>query len=521
MSQAGILIISFLAGLIIGAGIVYFIIRIGIVSNLRKKKVEAEEILKRAKEEADNVQRQAQIEAKESLIKMKAEFERETENQRRELQKLEERLLRRQENIERKNELINTKEIEISKKEKLLSKREFALKEKEKEREALILREQETLEKIAGMTQAQARQQLISSLIDEAKRLAAREIKQIEETAKEEAEKKARDIIATAIQRYGSEVVQERAVSAVSLPNDEMKGRIIGREGRNIRALEASTGVEFILDDTPESVIISGFDPIRREVARVALEKLVSDGRIHPNRIEEVVNKSNEEVQKSVRDAGERAIMELGLGRVHPELVKIIGQLKYRFSYAQNVLQHSIETGFLAGLMAGELKLPVRQARRAGLLHDIGKAVSHQIEGSHAIVGAQMAKKFGEAPEIIHAIEAHHEDVPIQNTLAFLVAAADAISGARPGARREVLEAYLKRIEDLERICSSFSGVEKAFAVQAGREVRVLVESKKVSDEEAAVLAKDIAQKIEKDLSFPGQIKITVIRETRAVEYAK
>jgi ribonuclease Y len=509
------------AGLVAGALVAYILIKKSVVSELNKKRGDGEAILRRAREEADSILRKAEIDAKESVIKRKADFERETETQRKELQRLEERLVKRQENIERKNDLINSKEIEISRKEKTLSKREYALKEKEKEKEMLIAKQQETLEKIAAMTQTQARQQVMSSVVDEAKRLAAKEIKQIEDATKEEAEKKARDIIATAVQRYGSEVVQERSVKVVSLPSDEMKGRIIGREGRNIRALEASTGVEFIVDDTPESVTISGFDPIRREVARVALEKLVSDGRIHPNRIEEVVSKSNEEVQKNVKEAGERALMELGIGRMHPELVKLIGQLKYRYSYAQNVLQHSLETAFLAGIMAGELHLSVRQARRAGLLHDIGKAVSHQVEGSHAVVGAQLARKFGEAPEIVHAIEAHHEDVSPQSALAFLISAADAISGARPGARREVLETYLKRVEDLEKICTSFSGVEKSFAVQAGREVRVLVESQRVTDEGAAVLAKDIAQKVEKELSYPGQIKVTVIRETRAVEYAK
>ncbi len=509
------------AGLVVGAILAYLLVKAGVVSDLRKQRLEGEGIRKQATEEADTILRRAEIDAKEVIIKMKTDFEQETSQQRKDLQKLEERLLKRQENIERKNDLINSKEIEISRKEKSLGKREHNLREKEKEKEALIARQQETLEKIAGMNQQQARQQVISSVIDEAKRLAAKEVKLIEDAAREEAEKKARELIATGLQRYASETVQERAVTSVALPTDEMKGRIIGREGRNIRALEAATGVEFIVDDTPESVTISGFDPIRREIARLSLEKLVSDGRIHPNRIEEVVNKSTDEVQKSVKEAGERALMELGIGRMHPELIKTIGQLKYRYSYAQNVLQHSVETAFLSGLMASELRISIRQARRAGLLHDIGKAVSHQIEGSHAVVGSQMARKHGEAAEIVHAIAAHHEDEPPQSVLAFIVAAADAISGARPGARREVLETYLKRVEDLEKICTSFKGVEKSFAVQAGREVRVLVESHRVTDEGAAVLAKDIAQKVEKELSYPGQIKVTVIRETRAVEYAK
>ncbi len=394
MPEQFVIIISGIGGFAAGAFVAYFLIRQGVIGDLHRKRSDGEKILKQAREEAGEILRQAQLDSKEMLIRMKAEFDRETENQRKELQRLEERLQKRQENIERKNDLLSSKEIEISRKEKILSKREFSIKEKEKEKEMLIARQQETLEKIAGMTSAQAKQQLVASMIDEAKRIAGREIKQIVDAAKEEAEKRARDIIATAIQRYSSEVVQERAVRVVNLPSDEMKGRIIGREGRNIRALEASTGVEFIVDDTPESVIISGFDPIRREVARVALEKLVADGRIHPNRIEEVVSKSNEEVQKSIKEAGERALLELGIGRMHPELVKLLGQLRYRYSYAQNVLQHSIEAAFLAGLIAAELRISIRQARRAGLLHDIGKAVSHEVEGSHAVVGAQMAKNM-------------------------------------------------------------------------------------------------------------------------------
>ena len=521
MPEYTMLLVGAAVGLLVGAAAAYVLIRQGILSDLKKRRSEGDVIVTRAREEAESVTRKAEIDAQGVIIRKRNEFETETSTQKKELQKLEERLIKRQENIERKNDLINSKEIEISRKEKALAKRDFTLKEREKEKELLIAKQQETLEKIAGMNREQARQQVITGVIDEAKRLAAKEVKLIEDASREDAEKRARDIIAAAIQRFASETVGERSVTVVNLPTDEMKGRIIGREGRNIRALEAATGVEFIVDDTPESVTISGFDPIRREVARMSLEKLVQDGRIHPNRIEDVVNKSSEEVQKNVKEAGERALMELGIGRMHPELIKIVGQLKYRYSYAQNVLQHSVETAFLCGLMAAELRIPVRQARRAGLLHDIGKAVSHQIEGSHAVVGAQLARKNGEAPEIVHAIAAHHEDEPFQSVLAFIVSAADAISGARPGARREVLEAYVKRVEDLEGICSSFKGVEKSFAVQAGREVRVLVESQKVTDDGAAVLAKDIAQKVEKELSYPGQIKITVIRETRAVEYAK
>ena len=521
MPQYALLLLAAGGGLAAGAVVTYLLIKRGVVSDLNRAKDDGDNILKRAKEDAESIQRKAEIDAKEKTIKLKGDFEHETETQRKNLKKLEERLLKRQENIERKNDLINSKEIEISRKEKMLGKREHRLKDRERSVEDVVAEQQETLERIAGMNQQQARQQVITSVTDEAKRLAAKEVKQIEDNTREDAEKKARNIVSTAIQRYASDAVHERSVSVVPLPGDDMKGRIIGREGRNIRALEAATGVEFIVDDTPESVTISAFDPVRREIARMTLERLVSDGRIHPNRIEEVVAKSTDEVQKSIKDAGERAIMELGIGRMHPELIKLIGQLKYRYSYAQNVLQHSMETAFLAGIMASELRVSIRQARRAGLLHDIGKAVSHQIEGSHAVVGSQIAKKQGEDDRIVHAIAAHHEDEAPHSVLAFLVSAADAISGARPGARREVLETYLKRVEDLEKICSSFRGVDKSFAVQAGREVRVLVESLKIGDADAAVLAKDIAHKVEKELTYPGQVKITVIRETRAVEYAK
>jgi len=514
-------IVTAAAGLLAGAAFAWFLVRRGAVGDLRRRRAEGDELLRKAGEESESILRKAGIEAKEVVIRLRAEHERETEAARKDMERMEERIGKRQENIERKNDLINSKEIEISRKEKGLQKKELQLKDREKEIEGLIGKQQETLERIAALTQTQARQQVMTSVVDEAKRLAAKEIKQLEDVTREEGEKKARDIVATAIQRYASDTVQERSVSVVQLPGDDMKGRIIGREGRNIRALEAATGVEFIVDDTPESVIISGFDPVRREVARLSLEKLVSDGRIHPNRIEEVVEKSSEEVQKNIKEAGDRALMELGIARMHPDLIKLVGQLRYRFSYAQNVLVHSMETAFLGGLMASELRVSVRTARRAGLLHDVGKAVSHQIEGSHAVVGAQLLKKFGEDPVVVHAVAAHHEDERPQNVFAFLTAAADAVSGARPGARREVLETYLKRVEDLEKICLSFPGVDKSFAVQAGREVRVLVESQRVSDADAAVLAKDIAQKVEKELSYPGQIKITVMRETRAVEYAK
>ncbi len=346
-------------------------------------------------------------------------------------------------------------------------------------------------------------------------------MKEIEQEAKEQAAKKAKKILASAINRYAGEYVTEKTVSVVPLPNEEMKGRIIGREGRNIRAIEAATGVDVIIDDTPEVVILSAFNPVRREVARLSLERLITDGRIHPARIEEVVNKVTQEVETSIQEAGEQACFDVDVHGIHPELVKLLGKLKYRTSYGQNVLQHSIEVAFLCGIMAGELGLDVKQAKRAGLLHDIGKAVDHKVEGSHALIGADLAKKYGESEEIVHAIAAHHEDIPPESVLAILVSAADTLSGARPGARRETLETYIKRLQDLEKIALSFPGVSKAYAIQAGRELRVIVESDSLTDEEIFILSKDVAKRIESELTYPGQIKVTVIREKRAIAYAK
>lgn len=514
-------LIGGVVGVVLGALAVYLLSRRGTLSSLRKAREKAERISRESREEADKTKRAAELDAKELLLREKKDFEKETKQQRSELQKLEERTNKKQENLDRKNDLINSKEVELSKKQGSLEKREQAIQRRKNEVDDLVNKQLERLEQVANLTRDQAREQVSASIYEEAKRSAARSAKQIEEDARDESEKRAKKIIASALSRFASEFVQERSVSIVHLPGDEMKGRIIGREGRNIRALEAATGMDFIVDDTPETVIISGFDPVRREVARLALEKLITDGRIHPNRIEEIVGKCQEDVWKSVREAGEQAVLELGIGRLNSELVKLVGQLKYRYSYAQNVLQHSVEAAFLCGLMAAELGESVKKARRAALLHDIGKAVSHEVEGSHAVSGAQLAKKYGENAEIVNAIGAHHEDEEAESVLAFLVAAADAVSGARPGARREILETYIKRLEELERLCSSFEGVEKSYAIQAGREVRVLVKSEKLSDEDTMVLAHDIAGKIEKDLTYPGQIKVTVIRETRSVEYAR
>ena len=486
-----------------------------------EKRAESERIAEEARRAADEIRRKAELDGKEHQLRVQADFEQKTRITRDELQRLEERLLKREDNIEKKNELLGQRESELTRREKETTKRDQLSVERLKDAEKVVADQRKKLEQVAALTAEEARKQVVEKITDEARRAAAREVKRIEDEAKDESEKSSRRIIGIAIQRYAGEHVGERAVTTVHLPNDEMKGRIIGREGRNIRAIEAATGTELVVDDTPETVVVSGFDPVRREIARLALERLIADGRIHPTRIEEVVAKAQDEVDKAIKDAGERAVLELGIGRIHPDLVRMIGQLKYRYSYAQNVLQHSIEAGFIAGLMASELGLPVRPARRAGLLHDIGKAVSHEVEGSHAVVGAQMAKKCGEEPAIVNAIGAHHEDEPPESILAHLVAAADAVSGARPGARRETLERYVKRLEDLERICVSFPGVDKSYALQAGREVRVMVRADKVDDAESSLLASEIAKKIESSLTYPGQIKVTVIRETRAVQYAK
>ena len=482
---------------------------------------EAENILERARMEARSLQKEAQIAAQEEKFKIRSESEQEEIKLKEELKRNEERFRQNKEVLEKKKDLLTSKEIELSKREAGLERIERELHVKDRKVEKRLDEARRLVEQKAGMTREEAKKEVIDQIMDDAKRSSALKIKQIEDETKEEADNRAKRIVGIAIQRYAGEHVQERAVSVVQLPSDDMKGRIIGREGRNIRALEAATGVDLVVDDTPETVVLSGFDPVRREVARLSLEKLIQDGRIHPTRIEEIVSKTQVEVEKSIKEAGEQAILELGLARIHPEIVKMLGRLKFRYSYAQNVLRHSVECGFIAGLMAAELGLNVRKARRAGLLHDLGKATSHEQEGSHAIVGSQFARKHGEEPLIVNAIGSHHEEETPTSVIAHLVAAADALSGARPGARREMLESYIKRLESLENICHSFSGVGKSYAIQAGREVRVLAEHDKIGDAEAVVLARDIAQRIENELTYPGQIKVTVIRETRAVAVAK
>jgi ribonucrease Y len=519
------LIIGLAAGLLAGAIAGWLVARSAkskkTSEDVEKARHEAEEVRRQADVDSKAVVRDAEIAAREAKIKALAEVEKEQKQVKEEIKRNDERARQREEILEKKKDLMNNKEVELSKKEAALERNERGLGEREKKIEERLEEARLTVERKAGMSRDEAKKELVLQITDEARRTAAIQIKQIEDEAKEESENRAKRIVGIAIQRYAGEHVQERAVTVVQLPTDDLKGRIIGREGRNIRALEAATGIDLIVDDTPESVVISGFDPVRREVARLSLEKLIQDGRIHPTRIEEIVAKAQQEVNKIIKESGEQAILELGLARVHPEMVKILGRLKFRYSYAQNVLRHSVECGFIAGLMAAELGINVRKARRAGLFHDIGKAMSHEVEGSHASVGAQFARKHGEEPLIINAIAAHHEEEPPTSVIAHLVAAADALSGARPGARREMLESYVKRLEAIENICQSFPGVDKSYAIQAGREVRVLVENSRVSDEESLLLARDIANRIETELTYPGQIKVTVIRETRAVAVAK
>jgi ribonucrease Y len=491
----------------------------------RKKVTEYEKIGKKiledAKKEADVVTREASIQAKDAALQAKNELEHEVKARRLELQNAERRLAQKEASIDKKTDMLEKRDDDLSRREKDIAHKQSAMDNRVREYESLLDRERAKLEKISGMTSEEAKKMLMQSMEDEAKYEAVKVAKKIEEEARERADKKAKEILALSIQRYAGDYVGEDAVSTVPLPNEEMKGRIIGREGRNIRALEAATGVDIIIDDTPEAVILSCFNPIRREVAKISISRLISDGRIHPARIEEIVSKVAEEMEDKIKEAGEKAVFDLGVHNIHPEVVKLLGRLTFRSSYAQNVYQHSLEVAFISGIIASELRVSVKEAKRAGLLHDIGKAVDHEIEGSHASIGADLAKKYGEAEQIIHAILAHHEDVPSASLLDVIVQAADALSGARPGARREMLSTYIKRLEELERIANSFPGIEKSYAIQAGREIRIVVNSEKVSDDHIYLLSKDIAKKIESDLSYPGQIKIVVLRETRAVEYAK
>ena len=486
---------------------------------------QAEQEAERARQEASSAReatlKEAKLEAQEIKLAAQRDAEHELKERRSNIEKIEERLGKRESALDKRVEKLDARELELKQRDDALDARERLALERDESldaRERSILHE---LERVASLTQDEARQQVMDMILGQAKIDAAKKVRLLEEEAIEEAERRAKKILSISVQRYAGEFAAERCVSVVQLPNDELKGRIIGREGRNIRALEAASGVDIIIDDTPEAVIVSGFDPVRREIARQSLEKLIADGRIHPTRIEEVVQKTEQEVAKQIKESGERAAFELGIHGLHPELIKLLGRLKYRTSYGQNMWSHSIEVGYLCGLMAAELGVNVKMARRAGLLHDIGKALTHEQEGSHALIGAELAKKYGEVEIVRNAIAAHHNEEPQNSVIAHLVIAADALSGARPGARREILETYIKRLEDLERISMSFEGVEKTYAIQAGREIRVLVQHSTVDDDRAFVLSREIARKIEDELTYPGQIKVTVIRETRAVEFAR
>jgi len=474
----------------------------------------ARDIIDEALKIAETKKREALLEAKEEALKAKNDFERETKERRAELQRYEKRVLTKEETLDKKTEA-------LEKKESRLAAKEAELEKKAEEIEKFQEKQLQELEKISGLTSEQAKEYLLRTVEEEVKHETAMLIKELESKAREEAEKKAKDYIVTAIQRCAADHVAEATISVVQLPNDEMKGRIIGREGRNIRTLETLTGVDLIIDDTPEAVILSAFDPIRREVARIALEKLIVDGRIHPARIEEMVEKAQKEVDIQIKEAGEAATLEVGVHGIHPELVKLLGKMKFRTSYGQNALKHSIEVAILSGLLAAEIGVDVRLAKRAGLLHDIGKSIDHEVEGTHVQIGVDLCRKYKEPAVVINAVEAHHGDVEFQSLIACIVQAADTISAARPGARRETLETYTNRLKQLEDITDSFKGVEKSYAIQAGREVRVMVIPEQVSDADMILLARDLSKKIENELEYPGQIKVNVIRESRVTEYAK
>jgi len=478
-------------------------------------------IVEESKKEAESRKREAQLEAKDLLLKTRSDFEKESKERRRELMQLERRLLQREENLDRRIDVLDKKEREISSRIQQVHGKEKDIQKKNDELAQLLQEEKERLQRVSGMTVDEAKRILLKRLENDVKQESAYMLKRIEEEAKEKADKEARKIIGLAIQKCATDHTVETTISVVNLPSDDMKGRIIGREGRNIRALEMATGIDVIIDDTPEAVILSGFDMVRREIARISLERLIGDGRIHPARIEEVVEKVKKEMEATIREEGEKAVFDVGLHGLHPEIIKLLGRLRFRTSYGQNVLQHSKEVAYIMGVMAGELKLDFTLAKRIGLLHDIGKAVSHEVEGAHSKIGADITRKYNEPEVVIHAVEAHHQDIEARTLLAVLVQAADGISATRPGARRETLETYIKRLEKLEAIADSFKGVEKAFAIQAGREIRIMVKPEMLDDAHASVLARDIKKKIEEGLEYPGQIKVMVIRETRAIEYAK
>ncbi len=517
----GLIIVLAFLGLLSGLLLFFLLRKKSGVQAILKAKEEAKIILERAYEEASKIRREVSIEAKEKLLNLKTDFESQTRDRRRKLSDMERRLVQKEENLERKFKNLERKEKNISDNEQRVYAKERELEKIEKENEDLRKKAISELERVGSLTQQEAKRELIRQIEDDAKLESVQLVRRIEEETKEKCEHIAKDIISQAIQRTAAEHVVETTVSVVDLPSDDMKGRIIGREGRNIRSLEMATGVDIIVDDTPEAVILSSFDPIRRETARLAIEKLIVDGRIHPSRIEEVVEKVKKELDDKIKEEGESVALELRVQDLHPELMKLLGKLKYRTSYGQNVLQHSKEVAYLAAIMAKELGVDEKISLRAGLLHDVGKAVDREVEGTHTELSVSLAKKYGETKEVIDAIASHHRDIEFPSIEAVLVQAADTLSAARPGARRELLEAYIKRLEKLEEIANSFTGVAKSFALQAGREIRIIVESQKMSDDQASSVAKDIAKKIKEELDYPGQIKVTVIREMRAVEYAR
>lgn len=507
-------ILMSIAALAIGLGGGYLIRKMIAEAKISSAETAAKKILDEANHEANALKREKQLEAKEEAHRLRSELERETKERRAEIQRMERRLLQKEENLDRKT-------INVERKEEDLKRKEDETKAFQEKLDQLLQKQLAELERVSGMSSDDAKELLLQRVREEINHEMLIMVRDMENQAKADGDKKAREVVTLAIQRCAADHVSESTVSVVSLPNDEMKGRIIGREGRNIRALETLTGIDLIIDDTPEAVIISGFDPIRREVARLALEKLVSDGRIHPARIEEIVEKTRKEVETQIKDEGERATFETRVHGLHPEIVFLLGKLRFRTSYGQNVLQHSIEVAHLAGIMAAELGLDVNFAKRAGLLHDIGKAIDHETEGSHVFIGAEVAKKYKESDAVVNAIAAHHGDTDFNTLEAVLIQSADAISAVRPGARRETLEAYIKRLENLETIADSFEGVEKAYAIHAGREIRIMVKPDRIDDYASIQVARDIVKKIESELEYPGQIKVTVIRETRAVDYAK
>jgi len=514
-------IVLLMAGLAGGFGLGLLIKGKAAAGKIRDAEGEAARIIANAEREAETKRKEAMLEAKDKLYQSRADFEKENREKRQEIQNQERRLTQKEENLEKKVDFVEKRESDVIRRERELAGREKVAGEKEERFEKGLREQRLMLEKIANMTAEEAKRQLMMSMEDEAKFEAAKTIKRIEDEAKDEADKKSKNIISLAIQRYASDYVAEATVSVVNLPNDEMKGRIIGREGRNIRAIEAATGIDLIIDDTPEAVILSCYDPLRREIARLTIERLILDGRIHPARIEEIAEKVKKDLDVTMKEEGEKAAFDLGIHNMHPEIIKLIGRLKYRTSYGQNVLMHSREVAYFAGIMAAECGVDQKLARRAGLLHDLGKAIDHEVEGTHPQIGGDLAKKYGESAKVINAIMTHHGDGEPNCVESVLVAAADALSAGRPGVRRETLESYLKRLEQLESAANSFKGVDKSYAIQAGREIRIIVKPEDLSDAHSAQLSRDIAKKIEQELSYPGQIKVTVVRESRYVEYAK